>query len=79
MEIITSKVTLHSFPSTGMVSTNVFLEIILSLSSTTREVQLEIDPINVIKTRRDVQAVVISTLCLNQYMVASWSPNVMSL
>ena len=61
MDLITSKVTLHSLPSTRMVASEVFLEIFLSFSSDTRVVQLMLGPIKVIEARRDAQANVIST------------------
>ena len=60
MDLITSKVTLHSLPSTGIVSISVFFEIILSFGSDTRVFQLMLDPIKVIEARRDAQANVIS-------------------
>ena len=61
MDLITSKVTLHSLPSTGMVPTMVFLEIILSLGSDSRVFQLMLDPIKVIEARREVEENFIST------------------
>ena len=61
MDLITSKVTLHSLPSSGMVPSELFLEIILSSCSETRLVQLMIDPIKVIKTKREVAANLISS------------------
>ena len=61
MDLVTSKVTLHSLASTSIVPSIVFLEIILSFGSDIRVVQLMLDPIKVIEERRDTQANVIST------------------